>query len=101
MKDAIQLIGTVSGVALPLFNIPLIARLIKRKSSEDMSLLWAIGVWTCIVLMTPQGLRSSDIAFRSYSVVNIFFFSIVAFLIVKYRITGKKRRVHSGEEKKA
>ncbi len=101
MKDIIELVGTVSGVALPLFNIPLIARLLKRKSSQDMSLVWAVGVWVCIVLMTPQGLRSSDIAFRLYSIVNIIFFSIVVFLVLKYRSASKQRLVHSGEEEKA
>ena len=91
MKDIIELVGTVSGVALPLFNIPLIARLLKRKSSQDMSLVWAVGVWVCIVLMTPQGLRSSDLAFRLYSMVNICFFSVVVFLVLKYRIASKQR----------
>ena len=77
--------GVVGGVSLPLFNIPLIIRIIKRKSSKDLSLSWAIGVWVCIVLMTPQGLRSADPAFRLYSVVNIIFFSMVVFFVLKYR----------------
>ena len=91
MKHSVQLInlietiGIAAGVALPLFNIPLIRRLLRRKSSEDFSLSWAIGVWVCIVLMTPQALLSSDAAFRAYGVVNILFFSVVAFLVVKYR----------------
>ena len=100
MKDIIELVGTVSGVALPLFNIPLIMRLLQRKSSQDMSIVWAVGVWVCIVLMTPQGLRSSDVAFRLYSIVNIFFFSVVVFLVLKYRLLSKQRQVHSGEEEK-
>ena len=86
MKDWVEVIGVIAGVVLPLFNIPLIARLIKRKSSEDLSLVWALGVWVCIVLMTPQGLRSADLAFRAYSVVNIIFFSAVTFFILKYRL---------------
>ena len=90
MNDIIQMIGMVSGVALPLFNIPLIIRLIQRKSSEDFSISWAVGVWVCIVLMTPQALRSEDIAFRAYGIVNILFFSVVAFLVVKYRGKAKK-----------
>lgn len=85
MKDGIAVIAMVAGIMLPLFNIPLIIKLIKRKNAEDFSLFWAIGVWVCIVLMTPQGLRSEDIAFRSYSIVNIFFFSIVVFFILKYK----------------
>lgn len=85
MDAWIERIGTVSAIALPLFNIPLIIRLIQRKSSQDFSLAWALGVWVCIVLMTPQALRSSDFTFRAFGIVNILFFSVVAFLIVKYR----------------
>ena len=81
----IQKIGAVAAISLPLFNIPLILRLWKRKSSGDMSMSWAVGVWVCIVLMTPLALRSPDLVFRLYGVVNILFFSVVAFLIVKYR----------------
>lgn len=84
--DWIEKVGIVSSVALPLFNIPLIFRLVKRKSSDDFSIAWAVGVWACIILMTPQALRSSDVAFRAYGIVNIFFFSVVAFLILKYRV---------------
>ena len=90
MNDVIEKIGLVSGVALPLFNIPLIIRLIQRKSSEDFSIAWAMGVWVCIVLMTPAALQSTDIAFRAYGIVNIFFFSVVVFLVLKYR---RKNRV--------
>ena len=90
LETWIQKIGTLSAVALPLFNIPLIVRLWQRKSSEDFSLSWALGVWVCIVLMTPQALSSTDVAFRAFGIVNILFFSVVAFLIVKYR---RKTRV--------
>ena len=85
MSDWIEKVGTVSAVALPLFNIPLILKLNKRKTSGDLSVSWAVGVWVCIVLMTPQALRSNDMAFRAYGAVNILFFSVVAFLVVKYR----------------
>jgi uncharacterized protein with PQ loop repeat len=85
MDAWIEKIGVVSAIALPLFNVPLILRLIQRKSSNDFSLSWALGVWACIVLMTPQALRSSDAAFRAFGIFNLLFFSIVAFLIVKYR----------------
>ena len=83
--DMIEKVGIIAGISLPLFNIPLIAHLIKRKSSGDLSLTWALGVWVCIVLMTPQALRSSDAAFRLYGIVNIIFFSIVVFFVLKYR----------------
>ena len=75
----------MAGVTLPLFNIPLILRILKRKSAEDFSISWAVGVWICILLMTPQALRSQDLAFRAYGIVNIIFFSAVVFLVLKYR----------------
>ena len=85
MESWIAKVGLVSCVVLPLFNIPLIIRLCQRKSSEDFSLTWTLGVWGCIVLMTPHALSSPDPAFRAYGVVNIIFFSVVAVLILKYR----------------
>ncbi len=75
----------MSGIALPLFNIPLILHLVKRKSSGDISLSWAMGVWICIVLMTPQALRSSELTFRVFGIMNLIFFSGVTFFILKYR----------------
>lgn len=85
MHDWTSVVGTVAGVALPLFNIPLILHLRKRKSSGDLSLSWALGVWVCIILMTPQALRSLDPTFKIYGVVNLIFFSAVVFFILKYR----------------
>ena len=85
MTDWIQKVGVAAGVVLPLFNIPLVMKIVKRKSSKDFSLSWAIGVWVCIVLMTPQALRSEDIAFRAYGAVNVIFFTLVLFFVLKYR----------------
>lgn len=83
--DMIFKIGFVASLLLPLFNIPLILRMIRRKSSQDISLTWVVGVWMCIVLMTPRALMSSDLAFRYYGIVNIIFFTLVLFFTVKYR----------------
>lgn len=85
MEFWVAKIGLISSIALPFFNIPLIIKICQRKSSEDFSLTWTLGVWICIVLMTPHALSSTDVAFRAYGVVNILFFSIVAVLILKYR----------------
>lgn len=82
----IEKIGLVSGIVLPLFNIPLILRLIQRKKSDDFSLAWAFGVWVCIILMTPQALQSNDMTFKAFGLMNIVFFSAVVFFICKYRI---------------
>lgn len=82
-------IGLIASFALPLFNIPLILRMIERKSSEDISMIWVVGVWMCIVLMTPRALMSHDLAFQVYGVMNIVFFTLVLFFTVKYRKKSK------------
>ena len=78
-------LAMVAGLAMPLFNIPLIYNIWKRKSSEGMSLTWAFGIWGCIILMTPQALRSTDMAFKAFGIANVTFFSVVIFFILKYR----------------
>ena len=85
MDDWIQKIGTAAAITMPFFNIPMILHLAKTKSSKEISLTWILGVWVCTALMTPQALKSEDMAFRCFGVVNIFFFSIVTFLVLKYR----------------
>ncbi len=85
MDGWIEKLGMIGGVVMPFFNIPLIIHIWKSKSSEGLSLSWALGVWVCILLMTPQAIRSEDITFRAFGIVNIIFFSIVVFFILKYR----------------
>ncbi len=84
-KDILDYIALVGAVALPLFNIPLIAKIIKRKSSKDLSLTWVLGVWVCIILMAPSGLRSADIVWRTFNYSNVLFFTLVVFFALKYR----------------
>ena len=74
----IDKIGLVASIILPLWNIPLIIRIIKRRSSKDLSIYWAIGVWICFLAMFPSGIKSQDIVYRTFTMVNFFFFSIVA-----------------------
>ena len=78
-------IGWVAAVALPFWNIPLILKLERRKSSRDFSLSWALGVWACILLMLPAGLHSPDPVFRVFVVVNAFLFTAVVIQILRYR----------------
>lgn len=85
MSKWFEWIGIAAGIALPLFNIPLIVKLIKRKSSADLSLTWALGVWLSIIFMTPQALRSTDLAFKAFGIMNVIFFSVVTFFVLKYR----------------
>lgn len=83
-------LGLWSSIALPFFNIPLMVRLYKRKSSEDMSLIWVLGVFFCLVGMAPAGLQSDDFTFQVFSTINLLFFSGVTFLVIYYRTKPKK-----------
>ncbi|HSA31840.1 MAG TPA: hypothetical protein P5160_08605 [Candidatus Omnitrophota bacterium] len=78
-------IALVTAVILPLFNIPLIVRIVQRKSSNDISLSWALGVWICILLMAPSGFQSEDIVWRTFNFMNVALFSCVAITVLKYR----------------
>ncbi|PIU41875.1 MAG: hypothetical protein COS99_03130 [Candidatus Omnitrophica bacterium CG07_land_8_20_14_0_80_42_15] len=81
----IQKIGLIAAIILPLWNIPLIVRIIKRRSSEDISMFWALGVWICLLLIAPSGFTSKDIVWRTYNVVNFVFFSAVTAIVLLYR----------------
>lgn len=90
VNNGIQYLGILASVALPFFNIPLILRMVRRRSSEDLSLVWVLGVFVCIVLMEPVALVSSDFVFKIFSIVNLLFFSVVTFFVLYYRWVKKK-----------
>ena len=73
---------------MPLFNIPLILKVIHRKSSRDISLGWVLGVWTCFLLMAPAGLVSKDLVWRTFNIVNLVMFTGVMVVVMKYRKGG-------------
>ena len=81
-------IAFIAAIALPLFNIPLIVRIIRRRSSDDMSVSWALGVWICFLLMAPEAFRSPDIVWRAFNIANLVLFTIVTAAVLWYR---KKR----------
>ncbi|MFA5085806.1 MAG: hypothetical protein WC482_05525 [Candidatus Omnitrophota bacterium] len=81
-------IALIAAIALPLFNIPLIVRVIKRRSSADISISWALGVWICFLLMAPEGFRSPDIVWRAFNIANLILFTAVVAAVLWYR---KKR----------
>ncbi len=80
-----QVVGMVSAVALPFWNIPLIWRIQKRRSADDLSPAWALGVWVCLVGMLPAGLSSPDPVFKTFAVVNLVLFSAVVFQVLRFR----------------
>lgn len=81
----IETIGLIAGIILPLWNIPLIVRIEKRKSSSDISMFWAVGVWVCLVLMFPSAYVSEDIVYKTFSIMNIVLFSAVAIEVIRFR----------------
>ncbi len=85
----VEILGLVSSVALPFFNLPLMRRLYKRKSSEDLSLVWLFGIFFSLVGMLPLGLQSTDKIFRLFSILNLAFFSGVVYLTLYYRMKKK------------
>ena len=81
----IEKIGLIAAVVLPFWNIPLMIRMERRKSSSDISPAWALGVFACLVGMLPSGLRSADLVFKVFTVVNLVFFSGVVIQVIRYR----------------
>lgn len=90
MMDILYKIGTWAGALLPIFNVPLIVRIFRRKSADDISLVWVFGVWGCILLMSPTALTSPDMAFRAFGLMNLIFFTGVVVVTVKYHHKFKK-----------
>ena len=86
----IQNLGLASSVILPFFNIPLMIRMVKRRSSEDLSLVWVIGVFICLLGMQPAAWCSTDCVFKVFSVTNLILFSGVVFLTIFFRIYRAK-----------
>lgn len=80
----LEKISLVCAVVMPLWNIPLIIRIVKRRSSEDISLAWALGIWVCILLMAPSGFQSKDIVWRTFNITNLVLFTAVVFVVLKY-----------------
>ncbi|MBF0570875.1 MAG: hypothetical protein HQL12_03285 [Candidatus Omnitrophica bacterium] len=78
-------IGLVAAIVMPLFNIPLIVRIIRRHSSADISTSWVMGVWVCALLMAPSGFTSKDLVWRCYNIVNLVLFSGVVIAVWRYR----------------
>ena len=78
-------IALVAAIVLPFWNIPLIVRIVKRKSSRDISIYWVVGVWTCFALMAPDGFVSEDLVWRTFNIVNFILFTVVLIIVFIYR----------------
>jgi len=80
----IQTIGIISGIVMPFFNIPLILRIVRRRSSEDISLVWVVGAWICVMGMLPQSLQSPDLVLKLFGIVNGLFFTGVFVSVIYF-----------------
>ncbi len=80
----IEKIGLIAAIILPFWNIPLIVRIGRRKSSDDVSLWWIFGVWVCFLFMLPSQLVSSDTVFKVFGIVNIVMVTAVVIQVVRY-----------------
>jgi uncharacterized protein with PQ loop repeat len=78
-------LGIVAAIAMPLFNIPLIIKMIKRKSSRDISLVWVSGVWVMALMMMPSGLLSNDAVLKVFNITNFLLFTCVLIVTYIYR----------------
>lgn len=80
----IQIVGMRSGIIMPLFNVPLILRIIRRRSSADIRLLWVIGVWSCVMAMLPSSMQPPDPVLVVFGIINSLFFSAVFFTVLYF-----------------
>lgn len=85
MNEVFRSIGLICAVVMPFWNIPLIVKMFKRKSSADISLAWVTGVWVCVVLMFPSGVQSPDVVWRAFNIVNTIMFTAVFITVLKFR----------------
>jgi len=85
MDSALEPFALVAAVILPLWNIPLMVRIIQRKSSRDISLFWALGVWICLLVMAPSGFVSKDVVWRVFNIANLILFTCVVVVVLLYR----------------
>ena len=84
-SQVIKEIGFIAAIVLPLWNVPLMVRMIKRKSSQDISLYWVFGVWFTLLAMLPSGLVSQDIVWKAFNIINSVLFTCVVITACLYR----------------
>lgn len=85
MRQLIEWLGMAAAIIMPLWNIPLILHIRRRRSSRDISLSWTLGVFVCIVVMLPSALVSSDNVFRVFTILNTALFGGVVFQVLRFR----------------
>lgn len=81
-----EYVSTAAAAALPLFDIPLIVHIMRRKSSADISVSWIVGLWGCSVGMAPAAIISStDVVWKTFNIVNVILLTGVLWAVIYYR----------------
>lgn len=81
-----EYVSTAAAAALPLFDIPLIVRIVRRKSSADISVSWIVGLWVCSVGMAPAAIISStDFVWKTFNIFNVILLTGVLWAVIYYR----------------
>jgi len=81
----IKTIGFWAAIMLPLWDIPLIIQVVKRKSSQDISIIWSAGIWATAVLMAPAAFISHNPIAIGFNIANVTMLSAVLVVVIKYR----------------
>ena len=81
----LQELGQLAAILMPLFNIPLIVKIVRRKSSADISILWAVGLWSSSVLMAPSAFLHGDKVAIGFNIVNVMMLTCVLITVLVYR----------------
>jgi uncharacterized protein with PQ loop repeat len=74
-----------AAVALPFWDIPLILRIIRRKSAADISLVWMWGIWATSVMMAPSAFMSGEKSAIGFNIVNVVMLTILLIVVIKYQ----------------
>lgn len=89
MTSFFNTLGLVSSIVLPFFNIPLMVRIYKRKSADDISLVWAFGIWFSLLGMLPSSLLAQDLVLKAFTFVNLGIFSMVLIQVLYFKFWKK------------
>lgn len=78
-------IGLIAATMLPLWDIPLIARIVRRRSSQDISLIYVVGIWVTALMMAPSAFVSGDLLAIGFNTMNVIMLTAVMLVTIKYR----------------
>ncbi len=85
MEKFWEKLSFIAAVTMPIWNIPLIVKVIKRRSASDISLGWVFGIWLSFLAMAPGAYLSTDITVKGFAYSNILVFTVVVFVVMRYR----------------